>query len=89
MTTGSSPCAAACSTRWRGQNPCTADGIYTHRWFVVAPENVQALTDMSVQAWKHAGGESNAQNHGQIMRSYKIHVHDDYKPHVKLLRVDD
>src|SRR5262245_28126120 len=33
----------------RGQNSCTADGIYTHRWFVVAPENVQALTDMSVE----------------------------------------
>jgi hypothetical protein len=36
----------------RGQQPCTADGIYTHRWFIVAPDNVQALTDMSVEAWK-------------------------------------
>jgi hypothetical protein len=36
----------------RGQNPCTADGIYTHRWFIVAPDNVKALTDTSVEAWK-------------------------------------
>jgi hypothetical protein len=36
----------------RGQQPCTAEGAYTHRWFIVAPDNVQALTDMSVEAWK-------------------------------------
>jgi hypothetical protein len=36
----------------RGQQPCTADGIYTHRWFIVAPEHVQALAEMSVEAWK-------------------------------------
>jgi hypothetical protein len=36
----------------RGQQPCTADGIYTHRWFIVLPDHVQALTEMSVEAWK-------------------------------------
>ena len=36
----------------RGQNPCTADGIYTHRWFIVAPDNVKTLTGTSVEAWK-------------------------------------
>jgi hypothetical protein len=36
----------------RGQQPCTTEGIYTHRWFIVAPEHVQALTEMSVEAWK-------------------------------------
>ena len=36
----------------RGQQPCTADGIYTHRWFMVAPDNVKTLTDTSVEAWK-------------------------------------
>jgi len=35
----------------RGQQPCTAEGAYTHRWFMVAPENVQTLTDNSVEAW--------------------------------------
>lgn len=42
----------------RGQKPCTADGIYTHRWFVVAPDNVQALTDMSVEAWKSSEADT-------------------------------
>lgn len=36
----------------RGQEPCAADGTYTHRWFMVAPENVGTLTDISVEAWK-------------------------------------
>lgn len=36
----------------RGQQPCTTEGIYTHRWFIVAPGHVQALTEMSVEAWK-------------------------------------
>ena len=36
----------------RGQAPCDADGIYTHRWFVVAPDQVQALTEISVEAWR-------------------------------------
>jgi hypothetical protein len=44
----------------RGQNPCTADGIYTHRWFVVAPEHVQLLTDTSVEAWKTMEADSEA-----------------------------
>jgi hypothetical protein len=35
----------------RGQAPCTADGVYTHRWFMCAPENVKRLTDISVEAW--------------------------------------
>jgi hypothetical protein len=35
----------------RGQQPCTADGIYTHRWFIVAPGDVKTLTDTSVEAW--------------------------------------
>jgi hypothetical protein len=44
----------------RGQQPCTADGIYTHRWFIVAPENVQTLTDTSVEAWKTMEADSDA-----------------------------
>jgi hypothetical protein len=38
----------------RGQKPCDAyaPGIFTHRWFVVRPENVQRMTDSSVEAWK-------------------------------------
>lgn len=44
----------------RGQTPCTADGIYTHRWFMCAPENVQMLTDMSVEAWKTMEADSDA-----------------------------
>ena len=35
----------------RGQTPCTAEGAYTHRWFMCAPENVKALTDISAEAW--------------------------------------
>ena len=37
----------------RGQTPCdpSRPGVYTHRWFVVNPENVQLLTDSSVEAW--------------------------------------
>lgn len=44
----------------RGQTPCTADGIYTHRWFMVAPEHVQTLTDISVEAWKTMEEDSDA-----------------------------
>jgi hypothetical protein len=44
----------------RGQQPCTADGIYTHRWFMVAPENVRTLTDTSVEAWKTMEEDSEA-----------------------------
>lgn len=36
----------------RGQKPCTNDGIYTHRWFIVAPENVDTLTKISTAAWE-------------------------------------
>ena len=43
---------------------------------------------MSVQAWEHSGGTSNANNKGQIMRTYAITVDDDYVPSVNLLRVD-
>ncbi|WP_456722236.1 hypothetical protein [Bradyrhizobium sp. USDA 4350] len=42
----------------RGQAPCAADGIYTHRWFVVAPDQVQALTEMSVEAWKSSEADT-------------------------------
>jgi hypothetical protein len=35
----------------RGQTACTAEGAYTHRWFMCAPENVKALTDISAEAW--------------------------------------
>jgi len=42
----------------RGQAPCTAGGIYTHRWFVVAPNQVQALTEMSVEAWKSSEADT-------------------------------
>lgn len=44
----------------RGQQPCTADGIYTHRWFMVAPENVKTLTDTSVEAWKTMEADTDA-----------------------------
>lgn len=44
----------------RGQAPCTADGIYTHRWFIVKPEDVGTLTDMSVEAWKTMEADSEA-----------------------------
>src|SRR5204863_9046993 len=44
----------------RGQTPCTADGIYTHRWFMCAPEHVQILTDTSVEAWKTMEADSEA-----------------------------
>lgn len=44
----------------RGQSPCTADGIYTHRWFIVDPADVKALTDMSVEAWKTMEADSEA-----------------------------
>lgn len=38
----------------RGQQPCPIDrpGVYTHRWFVVRPENVALMTETSVEAWK-------------------------------------
>ncbi|MCC8960968.1 hypothetical protein H8A95_01245 [Bradyrhizobium sp. Pear76] len=42
----------------RGQEPCSADGIYTHRWFVVAQDQVQALTEMSVEAWKSSEADT-------------------------------
>lgn len=42
----------------RGQEPCSAEGIYTHRWFVVAPDQVQALTEMSVEAWKSSEADT-------------------------------
>jgi hypothetical protein len=44
----------------RGQQPCTADGIYTHRWFIVAPDNVKTLTDTSVEAWKSMEADTEA-----------------------------
>jgi hypothetical protein len=44
----------------RGQTPCTADGIYTHRWFIVTPDNVQTLTDTSVEAWKSMEADTDA-----------------------------
>lgn len=44
----------------RGQSPCVADGIYTHRWFVVKPDDVKTLTDMSVEAWKTMEADSEA-----------------------------
>ena len=43
---------------------------------------------MSVQAGEFSGGTSNPKNHGQIMRTYKITVDDQYKPHRMLVRVD-
>ena len=43
---------------------------------------------MSIQAWQHHGGESNAENHGQIMRTYQIKVDAEFTPSVKLTRVD-
>lgn len=39
-------------TLTRGQEPCSRDGIYTQRWFTVAPENVGTLTENSIEAWK-------------------------------------
>jgi hypothetical protein len=44
----------------RGQTPCTADGIYTHRWFMCAPDHVKTLTDTSVEAWKTMEEDSEA-----------------------------
>jgi hypothetical protein len=44
----------------RGQEPCTADGIYTHRRFMCATEHVQILTDTSVEAWKTMEADSDA-----------------------------
>jgi hypothetical protein len=48
----------------RGQVPCTADGIYTHRWFMVTPDNVQTLTDTSVEAWKSMEADTDARISG-------------------------
>ena len=42
----------------RGQQPCTSDGIYTHRWFIVAPDNVKTLTETSVEAWKSSEADT-------------------------------
>ncbi|KWV50017.1 hypothetical protein AS156_14690 [Bradyrhizobium macuxiense] len=42
----------------RGQTPCTASGIYTHRWFVVAPDQVQTLTELSVEAWRSSESDT-------------------------------
>jgi hypothetical protein len=50
--------------------------------------NTDGDTMMSVQAWEHSGGTSNPNNHGQIMRTYRIHVDDDYVPHRTLVRID-
>lgn len=36
----------------RGQEPCTNAGIYTHRWFITKPENVDLLTQISTAAWE-------------------------------------
>lgn len=44
----------------RGQQPCTADGIYTHRWFIVTPDNVRTLTETSVEAWKTMEADTEA-----------------------------
>jgi hypothetical protein len=44
----------------RGQQPCTTEGIYTHRWFMVAPDNVKTLTDTSVEAWKTMEADTDA-----------------------------
>jgi len=45
-------------------------------------------TLMSIQAWQHKNGKRNKDNHGQIMKTYKIKVDDHYKPSVKLLHTD-
>lgn len=42
----------------RGQEPCTRDGVYTHRWFVVRPEDVQIVTEQSVEAWKSSEADT-------------------------------
>jgi len=44
---------------------------------------------MSVQAWEHTGGVHNPDNHGQIMRTYKMSLDDRYRPTATLLRVDE
>ena len=43
-------------TLTRGQMSCSAypPGIFTHRWFVVRPEDVQEMTYSSIEAWKSA-----------------------------------
>jgi hypothetical protein len=41
-----------------------------------------------VQAWEHSGGVGNPLNHGQIMRTYKLTIGDDYRPTATLERVD-
>ncbi len=44
---------------------------------------------MSVQAWRYSGGNSNPQNTGQIMRTYKVILDGNYMPTAVLVRVDD
>lgn len=39
-------------TLTRGQEPCSRDGVYTHRWLTVTPDNVGILTQNSIEAWK-------------------------------------
>ena len=44
----------------RGQQPCSSEGVYTHRWFMVAPDNVKTLTETSVEAWKTMEADTEA-----------------------------
>ncbi|WP_152539931.1 hypothetical protein [Afipia sp. P52-10] len=44
----------------RGQEPCTREGAYTHRWFVVRPEDVETVTQQSVEAWKSMEADTEA-----------------------------
>jgi hypothetical protein len=42
----------------RGQEPCTREGVYTHRWFVVRPVDVETVTQQSVEAWKSSEADT-------------------------------
>ena len=42
----------------RGQAACEANGIYTHRWFVTKPQEVEELTRSSVDAWAYSEADT-------------------------------
>ena len=44
-------------------------------------------TVMAVNSWKFPGGESNPQNHGQVMHMFDVHIAPDGKPVATFLRM--
>ena len=52
-------------------------------------DNEGGETMMSIQAWQYSHGKNNPKNKkGQIMRTYRMSVTNDYVPKAKLVRID-